>query len=232
MGKISIKQMNETLANYSENFPKTDTEKENLFEMCLILSNYIRRGLIRFDTEEEENDFAFYFAEEIYAQVVSGRKVKYWVSYMRKSVLGYIEKFRNLNGIYSTDEEELLIDPNFPARYNKIGEPEIALRVDACNDIVKLYKDARKCITKCNLFSSANAKINAKLSFVLSVKYKHFVPFHIKDKDANICRFIYNNFRKAFVDIVDSARHTSILTDQQLGVISWLQYSTPYEMEE
>ena len=83
MGKISIKQMNETLANYSENFPKTDTEKENLFEMCLILSNYIRRGLIRFDTEEEENDLAFYFAEEIYAQVVSGRKVKYWVSYMQ-----------------------------------------------------------------------------------------------------------------------------------------------------
>lgn len=232
MKKVSIRQMDETLRKYSENSPKTEYEKEDLFETCLDLSNYIRRGIIRFDTEEEENAFAFYFAEEIYAQVILGKNIKYWASYMRKAVLGYIEKFRNLNGVYINEDEELLIDPDFPARYTKLGEPEIIVRVDACKEIVDLYKDTRKCITKCKLFSDSKAKVNAKLSFVLSVKYKHFIPFHLRGKDADICRFIYNKFRKSFVDIVESARISSILTDQQLGVVSWIQLNTSCETED
>ena len=232
MKKVSIRQMDETLRKYSENSPKTEHEKEDLFETCLDLSNYIRRGIIRFDTEEEESEFAFYFAEEIYAQVISGKDIKYWASYMRKAVLGYIEKFRNLNGIYINEDEELLIDPDFPARYNKLGEPEIILKVDTCKEILSLYKDARKCITKCKLFSDSKAKLNAKLSFVLSVKYKHFIPFHLKGRDADICRFIYNKFRKSFVDIVESSKHLTILSDYQLGIMSWLELYSSCEMED
>lgn len=232
MKKVSIRQMDETLRKYSKNSPKTEHEKEDLFETCLDLSNYIRRGIIRFDTEEEESEFAFYFAEEIYAQVISGKDIKYWASYMRKAALGHIEKFINLNGIYANNNEELLVDPNFPARYTKIGEPEIILRIDTCKEIVALYKETRKCITRCKLFSDSKAKLNAKLSFVLSVKYKHFISFHLKDKDADICRFIYNKFRKSFVDIVESAKISSILTDHQLGIISWIQLNTSFETED
>ena len=200
----------------------------SLFQACVVYAKFMikKHRNVRF-MGEELPDFIIYVAEELYLKVISGNKaINYWQSALYFTFIQCITDYRQLFSASSVDtreDAEIIFDPRYASRYVKSSDYRTVLKADMVSELEKLFKGAREWINHYKGWSSKIGKMNARTSFILSVKYGHFVPFRLCNADEMMCRFVYNRFKFAFQSIIDEALEAEIIDDDRLATVSWIQ---------
>ena len=224
----SIQIINECIRYCLNSHSLSEDLKTSLFQSCVIYAKFLveKHRNIRF-MGEELPDFITYVAEELYLKVTSGNKaINYWQSALYFTFLQAISDYRRLFGASSVDnrdDAEIVFDPRYASRYVKSIDYRAVLRADMIMELQKLFKGAREWINHYKGWSSKTGKMNARTSFILSVKYRHFVPFRLNRIDEMMCRFVYNRFKFQFQSIISQALAAEIIDDDRLATVSWIQ---------
>lgn len=224
----SVQIINECIQNCLNSRPLSENLKTSLFESCVIYAKFLvkKHRNVRF-MGEELPDFITYVAEELYLKVTSGNKaINYWQSALYFTFIQALSDYRRLFSASSVDtreDEEIIFDPRYASRYVKSTDYRTVLKADMTAELEKLFKGARDWINHYKGWSSKVGKMNARTSFILSVKYRHFVPFRLNNIDEMMCRFVYNRFKFQFQSIINQALAAEIIDDDRLATVSWIQ---------
>lgn len=213
----SIDSSNKPLSILAENLKRcadriniTEEEKSELYECCLSFAErlvLIKKVCRRMDSEFES--LSIYVAEEMYMLAVNKPgNVKHWISYMAKLLPQILSRWLVFEyGPYVNERANI---PKVYRRYTPTLVAESVDRIYTQEMMMQLFKEANDYIRRCRRFSSKAAVLNAHMSLQLSLKYGRFINFRLSVEDERICRFIYNKYRTAAIQIIRNAQVTAV----------------------
>lgn len=210
----------------------TTQEQNKLFEACLVVAKFtISRHRCDLSGQELE-EFHMYLAEELYFLVLSGN-IKYWSTSIHYL---FIDSFNTFCKLFTSKNQdpriEPLFDPTYYERYTKCGDLQVVVRNDVSIKLLELFLGARNWINRYRGWSCKKARLNARMSFILSVKYGHYINFRLSSLDSDICRFVYNRFKKSVIDEIRTSASVEELSVDAVAMISWFQHNVNPETEE
>lgn len=224
MSKETIYTLADRLKQWQKRKPRTENNKNELFACCYELAdrtaNHFRR--IPFDGEERQN-FIFFLAEEIYATVITRDDIDQYVAYINTILMRMINEYQELICIAPkayNNKAYLFYNPERALRYTPFDMESITNTNNTVTLVRTLVNDLNKCMRYTKAFSSSVARLNARVSMNLSIKYGRFVRFRLNDSDASLCRYLYNKFKLAFQKIVSESHTTTLSNDAYLHYIS------------
>lgn len=187
--------------------PQTEDEKEYLFLLCLRLAEMKVVGCRYCDNKEEENEFAFVIAEELYMAIVTGkyviREVIGFLDYMMPQYCGIYYKLKGWKKPESNASPKYF-DPNHAQRISPMPVNEIIDKISTGN-LVKDSWDALHKFARYYKWENKVASRNAHLSLVMSIRRGKFVSYHLGNRDERVCRLLYNRYKLLLGDIVSAA---------------------------
>ena len=213
---------------------KSEDDKICIFESSLILARYLySKYKTPVINSSEKEDFIVFVAEEIYLFIIDSTnslygKLSFYYIY-KDSIPKYLRLFVQTSDDY---RETSLFDPCYSSRYTKCEDPSVILKTDVSNSILNSFNSIRKFIRSSNYIKSPVAKNNVKISFLLSIKYKHFISFRLSEKDESIARFVYNKFRQTTINNIRKASESEIIPIDKLAIISLFQYLNADDLED
>lgn len=192
--------------------PQTEEEKEYLFLLCLRLAEMKAEGSRYCNNVEEEQEFGFLIAEELYMTIVSQkyeiREVLGFVDYMMPQYCGIYYKLKGWKRPESIVSSKFY-DPEHARRISPMPVNDILDKVCTGN-LVKESWDALHKFARYHKWESKVSSRNAHLSLVMSIRRGKFVNFHLKGKDERVCRLLFNRYKLLLNDIVAAATKQSL----------------------
>lgn len=202
-GDLTLYDIEKELRRCTQRANDTEEEKTELYEYCqkfaIQFVNYHKICSI-----EEEESFSTFVAEEMYLIALKyGPNITYWVAYMDRMVSQLLKDWLIFE--YGPHNSPNNI-PIVSKRYTPQMVSESVDRVYTEELILKLFKEVNDYIRRCKRFSSKVAVLNAHMSLQLSLKYKRFINFRLNEDDERICRFLYNKYRMAVIQVLRNAQ--------------------------
>ena len=215
--KLSALQLAAQLDYWQKHKPRTHN-RGSLFECCWELSKRVvsSSNLPPWEVAEVE-DFTVFVAEEMYLLVLSRDDIGNYYYYFKKGFKGYIEdwcKLESKQSLTYNEKANIYHNPTAALRHTPF-DMETILDKDYTSELVeKLWKDVQQCIRYSSVYKNGVARVNARITMSLSIKYGKFVPFRLSEEDAAVTRYLYNKFKVAFQKLI-SDTHQCVLSDAQ-----------------
>ena len=199
--------------------PQSEEEKEYIFLLCLKLAEKHTRRCKYCNNVEEEKEFAFLVAEEIYMLMVEKRYDIYDLNKFIEHVLPqYCGIWYRLKGWEkpAARSSETYFDPDHARRISPPMVNEILEQIYT-GDMIKASWDAlHKYIRYYGKWEDKVASRNAHLSIVMSIRRGKFVSFHLNDRDKRVCRLLYNRYRMLLYDILSTVSREALSSSEYL----------------
>jgi len=213
---MTLKDTSNKLLEISNGELVTEEQKTELYKACLLFSKYFFTWKNCCNDREIYNQVVVIAAEQLYILIMSGKRYNNWFSYM---CVGYGEYFDIWRSLYAyrgqkASEDDGVYMPVLKPGYTPSDVSYVIEKIDTSRTLWSLYKELNSYLRICNRFSSKVSVLNARVSIQLSIKYNRFVNFRLSGTDLQMCRFLYNKFKREFRKLMKLSN--SILSDSHI----------------
>lgn len=198
--------------------PQSEQEKEYIFLLCYKLAEIHTKGCKYCNHKEDEAEFAFVVAEELYMLIVEKQyEVKDFNSFIDHMLPQYCGIWYKLKGWEKPQPKsaDIYFDPDHARRISPPLVNEILDKV-CTGDMIKASWDALHKYIRYYKWEDRVASRNAHLSIVMSIRRGKFVNFHLSDGDARVCRLLYNRYRLLVYDILSTVSEDVLSSNDYL----------------
>ena len=204
---------------------KTEEDKENLYISCIEMAQYlIHRYPALSISKSEFYDFRDFLAENLYLLAVDQSKEIYGKSSIYYTYIDSIDEYNKLFLFKHKDKENLLFDPSYTRRYIQSCDPQSAVKLDSVDMLLKCCKGSIEFLRSTNKIKSPVDKCNAKISLLLSIKAGHFISFRLNKSVELLTRFVFNRFKKTWLDVLNDMEDSEIIPLAKLIQFSFSDY--------
>lgn len=199
--------------------PQTEQEKEYVFLLCSKIGEKRATGSKYCNSKEDENEFAFLIAEELYMLIVEQKyKVTDMSKFLDRMMPQYCGIWYKLKGWEKPQPRsaDKYFDPEHARRVSPALVEETLDKVFTGDMIKASWNALHKYIRYYGNWENKVASRNAHLSIVLSIRKGKFVNFHLSDRDARVCRLLYNRYRLLLHDILVTVRNDMLSDNEYL----------------
>lgn len=217
LNNMNLVELAELLNTYSDYIPQRPSTKSRCYEICDRFARRFVRQKKCYHNEDEYEEIAITIAEEIYLLITSDKEITNWLGYANAAYKGWIEVWAKLNNktmLRPSVNIDKYYDPNGPKRYASADVNMIIDHLEIRRILDNLFDEVNKYMRYRAKWENKNAQLNARVSMMLSIKYKHFVNFRLSDNDAALCRLLYNKYKQHAAKVINSV-DIPILSDKQ-----------------
>lgn len=205
---------------------KTEKDKEELYYYCVKMAQYlINRYPSLTICKAEFYDFRDFLAENIYLLASDVSKTIYGKSSMYYIYIESVEAYNKLFLFKRDTNEDMLFDPSYTRRYIQSCDPQSVTKLDVVNTLLQCCKGSMEFLRNTNKLKSPIDKCNAKISLLLSIKSGHFINFRLPVYAESIVRFVFNRFRKTWIDTLDDIEDSELIPLNKLIQFSFSDYA-------
>lgn len=206
MKNWSTKQIADELQRVTSelSFDSSEEWQEYVFVLCLALAEKLAASSKFCKTSLEIDEFSLVIAEELYYILLNKNvPIQSMKSYVESLMPQFCGVWLRMNDIHTVSDETLAAyyDPNHARRYAPDIPDQIVEQIYT-GDAIKESWDALHKYIRYYKWESKVASRNAHLSMLLSIRHDKFVNFHLGEKDAKVCRLLFNRYRLLLHDLL------------------------------
>ena len=205
---------------------KTEKDKEELYLNCVEMAQYLINLYPSITiTKADFYDFRDFLAENLYILASDVSKTVYGKASMYYTYIKSVQEYNRVFLFMRDDKADMLFDPSYARRYVQSCDPQSITKLDVVDTLIRVCKGSLEFLRSTDKIKSPIDKCNAKISLLLSIRSGHFISFRLPKSIESLVRFVYNRFKKTWIDTLNDMEDSEIIPLNKLIQLSISDYS-------